>query len=237
MDSQPGESIGGTRAAFEAVLRRALLLDLEVSHRGAILKLGAVLGNQQLARSGNASWEGILRELNRLAEGADCVLGHNLVEHDLPFLQERASSLSLLRLPVVDTLVLSPLCFPENPYHRLVKDYKLVKESLNDPVADARQAAALFADELQSLSGLRQTEPRLFEVLHFLLATPDQEADPLSKGMALVFRTLGATPPARDRALDLCRELVPEWGCASAPTDESLMLTKAGRLALAYTLA
>src|ERR1035438_6378359 len=119
MDLQPGESTGGTRAAFEELLRRALLLDLEVSHRGAILKLGAVLGSQELARSGNTSWEKLLRELNHLAEGADCVLGHNLVEHDLPFLRERASSLSLLRLPVIDTLVLSPLCFPENPYHPL----------------------------------------------------------------------------------------------------------------------
>ena len=55
-----------------------------------------------------------------------------------------------------------------------MKDYKLVRESVNDPVADARQAAALFQDEFQALNGLRQTEPRLFEVLHFLLATPDR---------------------------------------------------------------
>jgi ATP-dependent DNA helicase RecQ len=176
MDPQSSESKSGARAVFEAVLRRTLLLDLEVSPRGVTLKLGAVLGNRKLTRPGNTSWEAILRELNHIAEGADCVLRHNLVEHDLPFLRERASSLSLFRLPVIDTLVLSPISFTENPFHRLVKDYKWVKESINNPVADARQAASLFADELQSLNGLRQTEPRICEVLHFLLATPDQQA-------------------------------------------------------------
>ena len=46
--------------------------------------------------------------------------------------------LELLRLPVVDTLELSPLAFPENPYHRLVKDYKLVSDARNDPRRDAQ---------------------------------------------------------------------------------------------------
>ena len=61
-------------------------------------------------------------------------------------LRETAPDHPVLRLPVIDTLVLSPIAFPENPYHRLVKDYKLVKESVNDPVGDARQAASLFAE-------------------------------------------------------------------------------------------
>jgi len=52
----------------------------------------------------------------------------------LPFLRPDAKSQVTVEYegnkPVrVDTLVLSPLCFPENPYHRLVKDYKLVRES------------------------------------------------------------------------------------------------------------
>lgn len=50
---------------------------------------------------------------------------------------EKTPNLKLLHLPVIDTLFLSPICFPENPYHRLVKNYKLVSESLNDPVSDA----------------------------------------------------------------------------------------------------
>ena len=71
-------------------------------------------------------------------------------------LAEKNQPLARLLLPVIDTLFLSPICFPENPYHRLVKDYKLVSESLNDPVADSRLAGTLLTEELQSLQGMAQ---------------------------------------------------------------------------------
>ncbi|MCZ7636286.1 MAG: hypothetical protein M5U12_09775 [Verrucomicrobia bacterium] len=173
--SQPEEGPGRD---LEALLAQTLLLDLEVSHEGRIRKLGAVLGPTTLARAGSGLKPGAGDELATLARSAWCVLGHNLVRHDLPALHDTCPQHPLLRLPVIDTLVLSPLTFPENPYHRLVKDYKLVRESVNDPVADARQAAALFGDEFRALAGLRRTEPRLFELLHFLLATPDAAPDP-----------------------------------------------------------
>ena len=217
-------------------MRCALLLDLEVSHQGNILKLGAVCADASLARSRGNSLTSPLDELAKLAARATLVLGHNLVRFDLPILREAAPCHPLLKLPIIDTLVLSPICFPENPYHRLVKDYKLVRESINDPVADARQAAALFADEFRSFDGLRQKDPRLFEVLHFLLSTPDRQVDQLSRGMAMLFTALGGTLPPRDRALAFSRELIRQWGCASAPIDESLFQTQAQRLALAYVL-
>ncbi len=218
------------------LLERALLLDLEVSPQGKILKLGAAVGAQTLSRSGTAQLQAILAPLADLAQRAHYVLGHNLVRHDLPILREAAPELCIHRLPVIDTLVLSPICFPENPYHRLVKDYKLVRESLNDPVADARQAAALFADEFQSLSGLRRKDQSFFDILHFLLATADHDNDRHSEGMAILFRALGGAMPARERALALCTELVPQWGCASTPIDDALVQTQSARMALAYTL-
>ncbi len=224
------------RESLDFLVRRGLLLDLEVSHHGEILKVGAALGEATLARSGASSWKSSLHELSILAREAACILGHNLVRHDLRVLRETISDHPLLRLPVVDTLVLSPIAFPENPYHRLVKDYKLVRESVNDPVADARQAAALFEDEFRSLDGLRQTEPRLFELLHYLLATPDTEGDMLAQGMEMVFNALNGTSSTKERALDHCREMFARWGCASVPADESLVQTSARRLALAYTV-
>lgn len=220
-----------------AFLDRALLIDLEVSYQGVLLKLGAVLGRSTLAHQGQGPLEGLFKTLNCLGLGADCLLGHNLVWHDLPVLRERASDLAIHRLPVVDTLALSPICFPENPYHRLVKNYKLVRESVNDPVADARLAAVLFADEFRALSGLRQTEPRLFELLDFLLSTPDGPGESLPAGMDLVFRALGGRKPGKDRALEICAEVFGRWACASVPADEALMRTSPQRLALAYTVA
>jgi len=44
------------------------------------------------------------------------LLGHNLLRHDCPFARI-APDLKFLNKPVVDTLFLSPLAFPENPYH------------------------------------------------------------------------------------------------------------------------
>lgn len=226
----------GCSEALDSVLDRALFLDLEVSHNGNILKVGAAVRGQTLARSGAVSVRAIAKDLTQLASMADCVLGHNLVRHDLPILQEQAPDLPLFRLPVIDTLVLSPVCFPENPYHRLVKDYKLVRESLNDPVADARQAAILFADEFRSLAGLLQTDKRVFDLLHFLLAKDDGEGNRLAKGMALVFRALGVIPPTQQEALLLSRELVSRWACSSATMEERLFHTQSSRLALAYAL-
>lgn len=236
MGSRSGQRQDGALTAVDELLGRALLLDLEVSPAGKILKIGAVHGGSVLAKSGSISARSLASDLAAVVTGAECLVGHNLVRHDLPILKEHARDLPLFGLPVIDTLVLSPVCFPENPYHRLVKDYKLVRESLNDPVADARQAAALFADEFQSLAGLRQKDPRFFEVLHFLLATPDDEGDRLAQGMGLLFRALGAGMPAQERALGLCRELVPQWGCASVAVDDALVQTHDARMALAYTL-
>ena len=126
MSSQSSESKSGLADVLPALLERALLLDLEVSHGGKILKLGAVLGHQHLARSGKNPFEVVCSELHRLAAGADCVLGHNLVRHDLPVLGERAPELSLLRLPVIDTLVLSPISMPV-PYVLLVPSRRAPK--------------------------------------------------------------------------------------------------------------
>jgi len=237
MELQPSEDGNGKNSALELLLKHALLLDLEVSHHGKIHKLGAVLGSLTLARSGTGVSESASSELNSLARGATCLLGHNLIRHDLPVLRERSPQLPIHHLPIIDTLVLSPICFPENPYHRLVKDYKLVSESVNDPVADARQAAALFSDEFRSLDGLRQTEPGLFELLYFLLATSDGPNDWLAMGMKLFFQTLGGTKPAKQHALEICGDMFRRWGCASVPADEPLLQTATGRHALAYALA
>lgn len=91
----------GRSGALDSVLNRALLLDLEVSHSGNILKVGAAVRDRTLARSGAISVRTIAKDLTQLASMADCVLGHNLVRHDLPILQKQAPDLALFHLPVV----------------------------------------------------------------------------------------------------------------------------------------
>src|SRR5690606_23334981 len=50
---------------------------------------------------------------------------------------------------IVDTLLWSPLLFSENPYHKLVKGYKIVNErDINNPLSDCKLTRQLLLEEL-----------------------------------------------------------------------------------------
>jgi len=156
-----------------------------------------------------------LRELDSFAPDASFVAGHNLVHHDFPILQATFPALGLLRKPVIDTLYLSPLAFPQNPYHALVKDYKLVHDSLNDPTADARIAGRLLADEWDAFSRLATAEPALPAFYRYGLtcgALPDAG----NKGMAYFFDTMGIMAPTTAEAESTFQRLATPWGCQTA---------------------
>jgi len=78
--------------------------------------------------------------------------GHNILRHDLKYLRPLMDSMP--SAGVVDTLYLSPLLFPERPYHALVKDDKLQADELNNPLNDAEKAQKLFYDEVNAFSKL-----------------------------------------------------------------------------------
>ena len=97
-----------------------------------------------------------LFKLDHLADGADFLLGHNLIDFDLSHLRAVNPNLRLLRLPAVDTLRLNPLAFPRNPYHHLVKHYQdgqLKRGRINDPELDARLTLDVFKDQQKALQG------------------------------------------------------------------------------------
>jgi hypothetical protein len=56
------------------------------------------------------------------------------------------------------------LAFPENPCHRLAKDYKLVRDAVSDPVADARLAGRVFVEPWEEFAG-RDRNPALCVLL------------------------------------------------------------------------
>ena len=89
--------------------------------------------------------------IDKICSHREIILGHNIVSHDLRLLQKFYPYLSLLNKPVIDTLLLSPLAFPKWPYHKLIKDYKLVSHSRNRPDDDARLSWVLFEDEINNL--------------------------------------------------------------------------------------
>ena len=149
------------------LLSRTLMLDLETTRSGRIRHIGAILNGQVFEKKERAGSETTLKALEAFAHDAEFVLGHNLLGHDFPVLQSAYPWLKLLKKPVIDTLYLSPIAFPENPYHRLVKDYKLVRAAINNPVEDAKLAAAVFEDQWNSFKDLSAETPDVIDFYRY----------------------------------------------------------------------
>ena len=149
-----------------------LSIDLEVHPKnGRIQKFAAVNSEtgESLVFGGKGRLADALEQLDRMADRVSCVAGHNLIDFDLPHLKAASPGLRLLGMPAIDTLMLSPLAFPKNPYHRLIKHYQdagLVRGQVNDPELDARLALEVLRNEFDAL---KKSPPRLLSCWHWLV--------------------------------------------------------------------
>jgi len=100
-------------------------------------------------------------ELFIFLNDVDYICGHNIVHHDAKYLFTD----KICRWILVDTLYVSPLLFPEHPYHRLVKDDKLMSEQMNNPVNDCKKAKDLLLDEIACWHSLPKEKRILFASL------------------------------------------------------------------------
>ena len=204
-----------------------------------ILAIGAVrVGTDRSFTRKGSGMKAALRELDRFADGASFLLGHNIIEFDIPHLAAVDPRLRLLKLPVIDTLRLSPLAFPRNPYHSLVKHYQdggLRRGRINDPELDARLALDVFREQRVALA---KAAPDLLAAWHRLCV-----ADPEGQDRALdeLFSDLrGSGRPTGAEARLIVSRLLNGCGCTSFTRD---ILTgkgegkKARGWRLAYVLA
>ncbi|MDD4930364.1 MAG: RecQ family ATP-dependent DNA helicase [Gallionella sp.] len=214
---------------------RCLCLDLEVEPGSRrILKIGALRPDTKafLHFKGNFHLASALAELDLMAAGAGFILGHNVIRHDLNLLRAQAPQLKLLDFPVVDTLVLSPLAFARNPYHHLVKDYRLLRLSVNDPLADAQRTVELFAAQRDAL---KQTPTALLRAYHYLLVEAGS-----GSGLNNFFMTLTHAPrPDKGAVIAIIEQIMTPLVCRtrlirllSRDLDDALM-----HPAIAYVLA
>ena len=214
---------------------RCLSLDLEVGREGGIRAIGAVRADtgRGLPRSGG-DLAAALARLDDFADGASFLLGHNLIAFDRPHLRAAKPDLRLLRLPAVDTLRLSPLAFPRNPYHRLVKHYRdggLRRGRRNDPELDARLALEVFGEQLEALP---KAAPDLLAAWHWLCAAEPAGAD---RAVDEVFREVRrARRPARDAAAAAIGRRLRGAACATHAREVMADVGSSG-WALAYALA
>ena len=211
------------------ILEKALLLDLETAPDGRILKVGAVYGTERCFLKGRFSSPDVVQLLDKVGQSADYVLGHNILDHDLPILKKQFPGLRLHRLPVIDTLFLSPIAFPENPYHHLVKDYRLICTALNDPVCDAFNAGVLFKDQCEVFERLKRSDTGWGQFYAWAF----------SKTMLPFFQTLDIEPFGDAGAESFFGAQAAMFGCQTAA--QSLANETVGRLDMresaAYALA
>ena len=172
-----------------------------------------------------------LARLDDLAAGVDFVLGHNLIDFDLPILQAASPRSRLLRLPAVDTLRLNPLAFPRNPYHHLVKHYQdgqLKRGRINDPELDARLTLELFGDQQKALRAAPQD---LLAAWHWLTSVQE------GTGFDWVFTLLRQSGrPSDAEALAAVRARLAGNACQTHASEAIANAFRHG-WALAYALA
>lgn len=94
---------------------------------------------------------------------SEYICGHNIIEHDMKYLNHIWSDRSCPIL--IDTLPLSPLLFPRKPYHNLLKDDKIQSDEKNNPLNDSIKAMYLFYDEINEFYSLPQILTRIYYTL------------------------------------------------------------------------
>ncbi len=119
----------------------------KVQDYGAVREDGAMLHTQSV------------QEFISFVSMCNTLCGHNIINHDLKYLQLPG------KYTVIDTLPLLPLLFPKKPYHRLLKDDKLQVDELNNPVNDAKKARDLFYDEVEAWRKLSVEKQEIFRCL------------------------------------------------------------------------
>lgn len=142
-------------------MMKIAFIDLEIDGKGRILDIGGV-------KNGLSFHSARIPEFADFVSDCDCLCGHNIIEHDIKYLKPFLRKEYIL----IDTLYLSPLLFPQKPYHKLLKDDKILTEELNNPLNDSLKAQSLYGDEVMAFKALDKDFQQLYydllnEDIHF----------------------------------------------------------------------
>lgn len=132
-------------------------IDAEVEPRhGRVLDIGCF-------RSDGREYHGrSIQNFANFLNGTDYLCGHNIIKHDLKYLESIFPAISMMKDRTIDTLYWSPLLFPRRPYHALLKDDKLQTDELNNPLNDAKKACDLFNDEVTAFLKLDESLKEIY---------------------------------------------------------------------------
>ena len=199
------------------VMTSIAFIDTEIEPRsGKVLDLGSVKDDGSYVHTPSVA------ALIRFLHGTQFIGGHNIINHDIKYIEKALHHAGVDPANIIDTLPLSPLLFPTKPYHALVKDDKLQSEETNNPLNDAIKACDLFNDEVAAFSRTDETLKHIF----FLLLYREKE-------FQAFFRFVGYT----------CNHTGPEklirqqFGHAICDQADLAQIASTHPVALAYCLA
>ena len=227
--------------SFEDFLVGCVTVDLEMKADGSVRTLGAIRGDRELRTPEDLSSRDALEQLDEFARGAPFVVGHNIVAHDRRFIEMHGGTTELLRLPLVDTLYLAPLAFPQRPYHKLLKDYKLGAEQ-SDPVEDCRTARGFLGECWDALEQRERERRGLVSVYRTCFDDSDAEGGTSVRrlgGTGAFLAALGARVLPEERQMRGFAHYASGQACLGALARElpALLAEPASRPAAAYALA
>ncbi len=219
----------------------ALFIDIESVPGGEIFGLGATYGASfRREAMGARPVAQLVHELRQLASAAGFVAGHNILSHDLPTLEAAFDVAEFRRLPAIDTLYLSPLAFPRNPYHRLTKNDRLVRSSKNHPVRDCDSSKVILEEAIAAFRVTLENPPgrERLALTRWLLAGAELPWNG-SGGFDLLFSELGVPELTGEAAAQAWENQTDGFACPVAAKEQwaRALATPEHRAALAYVLA
>lgn len=148
----------------EKISRVVTFIDTEVDPENErIMDIGGINTDGDVFHSPS------IHEFRSFISGTGFLCGHNIIHHDLYYLNRVMDS--KINIPAIDTLYLSPLLFPKKPYHSLLKDDKLNTDEKNNPLNDSKKAHNLFFDEVNAFNAL----PLFLKQIFFMLLSKCEE--------------------------------------------------------------
>jgi ATP-dependent DNA helicase RecQ len=192
-------------------------IDIEVDiNTKKVLDFGAINSKGQEFHQASFS------KFAKFIKKSDFFCGHNIISHDIKYINKSAGKKLIKNSKAIDTLYLSVLLYPQQPYHKLVKNDKLQPSDSNNPLNDSKNAKKIFYDELSTFNDLPLKEKEIF---YYLLRDLD--------GFKAFFDYLGFKPKFSD-VKQLILDVYDSKFCLNADLDTYI---KNYPRELAYTLA
>jgi ATP-dependent DNA helicase RecQ len=218
-----------------------LFIDIESVPGGEIFGLGATHGATfRREAMGPLHVARLVQELRKLAPATRFIAGHNILSHDLPILEAAFAIPEFRQMAAIDTLYLSPLAFPRNPYHRLTKNDRLVRSSKNHPIRDCDSSKAILEDAIAAFRvALDNSQGReRLGLTRWLLARAELPWNG-SEGLDHLFSSIGVPELSVEAAAKAWDNQTTGFACPAAAKAQwaQAQTTAEHRASLAYVLA